>query len=257
MGEVGKEIHHTLSPSREDEEMMKSVIVLQHVEHEGLGILDGLLKRRGLVTEYVRLYLEEEVPEAVTGYSALIVLGGPMGFYEETLYPFLRDEVIFIRQAMKEGLPTLGICLGAQLIAKAAGATISSGKKKEIGWYPLRLTDEGREDPLMRSLPDEVPVFQWHGDTFDIPEGAINLASSELFPNQAIRVGRSAYGLQFHLEVTEDMVREWIAVNRGELEGLNEYIDPEAILKETPHVLPALNSFGGLFFQRFLDLAHK
>lgn len=236
---------------------MKKVLVLQNVEHEGLGMLARLLKGRGLTPEHVRLYLGEEVPRTVDGYSAIIVLGGPMGVYEEDIYPFIRDEIVFIQQAMKECVPTLGICLGAQLIAKAAGATISSGKKKEIGWYPLRLTDEGREDPLMKCLPDPLPVFQWHGDTFDIPEGAINLASSELFPNQAIRVGRSAYGLQFHLEVTEDMVREWLEVNRGELEGLNEYIDPEAILKETPHVLPALNSFGSLFFQRFLDLAHK
>jgi GMP synthase-like glutamine amidotransferase len=241
--------------------MMKKVLILQHVEHEGLGIIDGLLKRRWFVTayvlEYVRLYRGEEIPRSVDGYSAIIVLGGPMGVYEEDIYPFIRDEIVFIQQAMKECVPTIGICLGAQLIAKAAGATISSGKKKEIGWYLLRLTDEGREDPLMKCLPDPLPVFQWHGDTFDIPDGAINLASSELFPNQAIRVGRSAYGLQFHLEVTEDMVREWIAVNRAELEGVNEYIDPEAILKETPHVLPALDSFGGLFFQRFLDLAHK
>ena len=109
----------------------------------------------------------------------------------------------------------------------------------------------------MKCLPDPLPVFQWHGDTFDIPDGAINLASSELFPNQAIRVGRSAYGLQFHLEVTENMVREWIAVNRGELEGVNEYIDPEAILKETPPSLPTLNSFGEALFSRFLDLARK
>jgi GMP synthase (glutamine-hydrolysing) len=236
---------------------MKKVLVLQHVEHEGLGMLDRLLKGRGLTPEYVRLYLGEEVPRTVDGYSAIIVLGGPMGVYEEDIYTFLREEIVFIQQAMKEGVPTLGICLGAQLIAKAAGGTIRAGQRKEIGWYPIRLTGEGREDPLIKSLPDELPVFQWHGDTFDIPEGAINLASSELFPNQAIRVGRSAYGLQFHLEVTEDMVREWIAVNRGELEDLNEYIDPEAILKETSHVLPALNRFGALFFQRFLDLAHK
>jgi len=236
---------------------MKRVIVLQHVEHEGLGILEGLLKGRGLVAEYVRLYLGEEVPEGVDDYSALIVLGGPMGLYEESRYPFLRDEVRLIRQAMKESLPTLGICLGAQLIAKAAGAVISSGKKKEIGWYPLRLTDEGRNDPLMGSLPDELPVFQWHGDTFDIPDGAARLASSELFSNQAIRVGEFAYALQFHLEVTEGMVKEWIAVNRSELEGVSDYIDPEAIVEESRHALPTLNNFGELFFQRFLDLAHK
>ncbi|MFQ5329318.1 MAG: type 1 glutamine amidotransferase [Thermodesulfobacteriota bacterium] len=236
---------------------MKRVIVLQHVEHEGLGILDGLLKGRGFVTEFVRLYLGEKVPETVTGYSALIVLGGPMGLYEEDSYPFLREEVIFIQKAMKEALPTLGICLGAQLIAKAAGAAISSGKKKEIGWYSLGLTDEGREDHLMKSLPHELNVFQWHGDTFDIPDGTTNLASSALFTNQAIRAGRNAYGLQFHLEVTEDMVREWIAVNRGELEGVTHYIDPEAILKDTPYALPLLNQFGEALFSRFLDLACK
>ncbi len=236
--------------------MVKNVLVLQHVEHEGLGIIDGILKGRGLGTEYIK-YFRGEVPKTFNGYSALIVLGGPMGVYEEDCYPFLRKEISFIQEAIEEGVPIIGICLGAQLIAKAGGATVRAGQKKEIGWYPVRLREEGREDPLMKTMPDELPVFQWHGDTFNIPCGAVNLASSELFPSQAFRIGSNVYGLQFHLEVTGDMVRKWITVNRGELESVKDYIDPEAILVETPHALPTLNSFGEIFFQRFLDLAHK
>ena len=113
-------------------------------------------------------------------------------------------------------MPALGVCLGAQLIAKAAGAEITAGEEKEIGWHPLTLTEEGKKDRLLTGLPDTFPVFQWHGETFDIPRGAVCLAGSERYSNQAFRLGEKVYGLQFHLETTQPMIIDWLDLYREE-----------------------------------------
>jgi len=237
--------------------MKKRVLIIQQAAHEGPGVFAPLLKESNLAADFCRPYRGEPVPDSVDGYGALIVLGGPMGLDEQERYPFLGKEIALIQQAIAEGVPLLGICLGAQLIARAAGATISKGPEKEVGWYPLRLTDAGRGDPLLAGMEEEFTVFQWHGDTFDIPDGADNLAASPLFPHQAIRVGRHAYGLQFHLEVTEEMVGEWLEVNGKELASLKGVIDGDAIATETSRAIGALNRRGKLFFSRFLDLIKK
>lgn len=226
---------------------MRRVLIIQHVDHEGPGTIRGAL--RGFEVDILKVY-RERVPRSLDGYSALVVLGGPMGVYEEDRHPFLSDEMRLIEHAVKRGIPTLGVCLGSQLIARAAGARVYKGKAKEIGWYDISLTPEGKRDPLLLGLPSTLEVFQWHGDTFDIPTGGVCLASSALFANQAVRVG-SAYGFQFHLEVTADMVSEWIEVNREELEPLKGKIDPGAIAAKTPAKLPALHAAGGAVLARF------
>jgi len=133
-----------------------------------------------------------------------------MNVYEEDRYPFLRDEDLFMKEAIQRGKAVLGICLGAQLIAKALGARVFKAPVKEIGWYDVSLTKMGSQDPLLSDLPKTFPVFQWHGDTFEIPNGAKLIATSSPISHQAFRYGEKVYGLQFHLEVTEAMIREWM-----------------------------------------------
>ena len=146
---------------------------------------------------------------SVKSLSGLIVMGGPMGVYEEDRYPFLKPERDYIAKVVDAGKPVLGICLGSQLIAHALGARVYPNKKKEIGWYRVHLTSEGEKDPLMKGA--NAPwVFQWHGDTFDLPKGARRLASSTLCKNQAFRFGQNVYGLQYHLEVNKAMILDWL-----------------------------------------------
>jgi GMP synthase-like glutamine amidotransferase len=154
--------------------------------------------------------------QLLDGVAGVVILGGPMNVYEEDNYPFLALEDAFIKMVLREKIPFLGICLGAQLLAKACGAKVTKSDYKEIGWFEVDLTPEGKQDGLFRGLPHTIPVFQWHEDTFAVPDGGILLGTSALCRNQAFRVGDSAYGLQFHTEVTPDMVKAW-----AEKEGPN------------------------------------
>ena len=233
---------------------MKKVLVIQHVRSEGLGTIGPELKKAGIGADFIKVFDNEDIPEKAGGYSALIVMGGPMGVYEEEAHPFIKDELNLIRNTLKEDLPVLGVCLGSQMLAKAAGAQVFKGKTKEIGWYNTALTEEGLKDRLFIGFPSEFTVFQWHGDTFGIPENSVNLATSRLFKNQVIRVGKRAYGLQFHLEVTEEMIRDWIRVNGEELKAVKDYIDPEAIIRETPSRITELKRFASALVSRFLRM---
>jgi GMP synthase (glutamine-hydrolysing) len=155
-------------------------------------------------------YSGDPLPE-VQDVSALIVLGGAMGANDDLLHPFLYDLKIFIRQVVSAGIPYLGICLGGQLLAAALGARVVSGRWGELGSLSVALTAEGRGDVLFEGLPTELGTFQWHNDSFDIPAGGILLASSPACPHQAFRIGASAWGTQFHPEVTEQIIRDWCA----------------------------------------------
>ncbi|MBI5642043.1 MAG: gamma-glutamyl-gamma-aminobutyrate hydrolase family protein [Deltaproteobacteria bacterium] len=230
---------------------MSRILVIQHVAHEGLGTIAPFLNEFDI--DFLKVYEAGKINAAPEGYSALVVMGGPMGVYEEDKYPFIKDELRLIEAALKEGVPVLGICLGAQLLARAAGAEVYKGKAKEIGWYKVRLSEEGLQDRLLLGLPEEFTVFQWHGDTFDIPKNGVCLASSDLFLNQIIKVGKNAYGFQFHLEVTEKMIAEWIEINTDELKALKE-IDATKIIKETPENIQSLRMLGNSVFGKFRRL---
>lgn len=220
-----------------------AVLVLQHAESEHLGTFD-------IECEYVRLFSGALVPQNLSEYNALVILGGPMNVYEEDKYPYLKSEDLLIKEALKNGLPTLGICLGSQLIAKAGGAKVYGGQEKEIGWYNAGLTEEGRKDKIFSMFEDSFTVFQWHGDTFDLPEGAVLLAKNDLY-NQAFRLG-NAYALQFHIEVTERMISEWIEDYREELQSLKGTIDPEKIIEDTEKNISALNQCAEEFISRWI-----
>ncbi|HEV2968868.1 MAG TPA: gamma-glutamyl-gamma-aminobutyrate hydrolase family protein [Pirellulales bacterium] len=234
---------------------MKPVLALRHVAHEGLGTIEDVLRREQLVFSVVDLFhesLRTFNPEQLAG---LIVMGGPMNVDETDRYPFLADEVKWIRQSVDAGLPVLGVCLGSQLLSKALGSRVYPNRVKEIGWYEIGLTDAARSDQLFGDCRPTETVFQWHGDTFDLPDGAVRLAHSEQCENQAFRFGRVAYGLQFHLEVTPEIIASWLGEpgNCGELDGL-DYIDPEAIRRQTPDRIGPLKSLGDGILGRFAAL---
>ena len=209
------------------EPMKRPILVLQQVAHEGLGRLYANFRRAGAAEAVVPCYLEgARVPGELSDYSAMVVLGGPMSALDAEDDPVLAAQLALCTRAIERDFPTLGICLGAQLLARAAGARVFKGHTPEIGWDRVHLSLESQEDPLFAGLPNPLPVFQWHGDGFDLPAGAVHLASSPLFPHQAFRIGGNVYGLQFHLEVEGPMVKEWAAVNAGELERLKGIVEP-------------------------------
>ena len=187
---------------------MKSLII-KHVDIEGPGLIEYFLNQKRIPYQVLCLDSDARLPK-LEGFTHVVILGGPMNVYEEDHYPFLREEDLFIKEAIQRGKFVLGICLGAQLIAKALGAKVFKASLKEIGWYDILLTMIGSKDPLFSNLPKMFPVFQWHGDTFEIPKGGKLIATSTSVPHQAFRYGDNAYGLQFHLEVTEKMIKEWM-----------------------------------------------
>jgi GMP synthase (glutamine-hydrolysing) len=183
-------------------------------------------------------------------------MGGPMGVYEQARYPFLSTEIALLKDAVAAGLPVLGVCLGAQLLAAALGAKVAKNPQKEIGWHPLMREPGADGDPLFAAFGQTETVFQWHGDAFALPKGAVRLASSPLCPQQAFRFGRSAYGLQFHVEVTETMVRAWLQQrdNRAELATLKGAIDPTAIRNQTGQHINRLAALSHAVAQAFSAL---
>jgi GMP synthase (glutamine-hydrolysing) len=228
-------------------------LVLQHVAVEGPGTLALYLEARGWKLETVALYAGARLPEDARGYQAVIVMGGPMSVYDEAEYPFLRDEQHFLRRAMAQDVPLLGICLGSQLLAKALGAQVYRNAQKEIGWYTVDLTPAGAADPLFAGLASPVPVFQWHGDAFDLPVGAILLASSSLCAHQAFRYGDRVYGLLFHLELTPAIIHTWIETFQDELLSLRGTIDSARIVAELPRRFAAYQQAGTRVFANLVE----
>jgi GMP synthase (glutamine-hydrolysing) len=195
--------------------MDRKIVIVQHTGEEGPGTIDQFFLAHGWSVDIVDLGRGDRLPDTFDEISAVVSLGGPMNVYEEGLHPFLKDEDRFITRLMIEEIPFLGICLGAQLLAKACGATVFKAPAQEIGWGNVMVTGQGRKDRLFVDLPDKLRVFQWHGDTFRIPEGGALLVEGESCPNQAFKVGSNAYGLQFHIEVTLEMVKRWMEGERG------------------------------------------
>jgi len=183
------------------------VLVLQHIACEPPGVYEDVLRERGAEIHRVELDEGEPVP-AWEGFDAIVAMGGPMSVNDEADHPWLREEKQLIAEAVRADTPYWGACLGVQLLAASLGARVYAGPVPEVGLLPVTLTDEGCADPVMGSLPRSVVTLQWHGDTFDLPDGAVLLASSPVYPAQAFSY-RNAYGVQFHLEVSRAMAEEW------------------------------------------------
>ena len=184
-------------------------------------IADFLLQEK-IPFSLIELEAGGVLPDDLTDLLAVVSLGGPMNVYEVDKYPFLRAEDQFIKKIIKTEIPFLGVCLGAQLLAKAAGAKVYKAQQEEIGWFDVAITAEGARDQLFAGLPARLEVFQWHGDTFDLPSWAQLLAHGRAVKNQAFRVGPVAYGLQFHLEVNESIIQSWFKEPENYLTHLNK-----------------------------------
>jgi GMP synthase (glutamine-hydrolysing) len=187
------------------------ILVLQHIACEHPGVFSDVMRERDVEQVPVELDEGEPLPDW-REFDAVLAMGGPMGATDDADHPWLGSEKRLVRDAVEGGKPFLGVCLGVQLLASALGARVYSAEQAEVGLLPVELTDEGRADPLFAGLDDRLVSLQWHGDTFDLPDGAVHLASSPEVANQAFRSGERAYGVQFHLEVTPEQAREWAEV---------------------------------------------
>ena len=229
------------------------VVIFQHVPFEGPGIIADMLEGRGVPFVIIHGYEGDTIPHTPAGFSGIISMGGPMSANDDL--PYLIKETSFLAQAVERDLPVMGICLGAQLLAASVGGKVYPGSEVEVGWGEVSLTEEGIKDPVFAAVQDPLPVLHWHMETFDLPDDSILLASSEKYVNQAFRLRKNAYGLQFHLEATDEMVKEWIDED-GEAE--NSIIpDPECILSETPAYLNRIQLNAALVFGHFLDMLLK
>lgn len=188
------------------------ILFIKHAKTEGPGTLGYFFGETDWKTKTVELWNKEALPR-IDDCEAIISLGGPMNVYETKKYPFLNKEEEFLAKALKKNIPILGICLGAQLLAKASGAKVARAESKEIGWYEVNLTKEGKIDPMFKNMNQNLEVFQWHEDSFDVPKQAELLATSNTVKNQAIRVGPCAWGLQYHPEMTVEMIGCWFGNN--------------------------------------------
>jgi GMP synthase (glutamine-hydrolysing) len=198
---------------------MSRIIVLQHHRAEGIGVIGEALSTAAHAWQYVKAFDGQPVPKDLKGAGGLIVMGGPMGVYEQDRYPWLTDEIRLIESAIKDGKPVLGICLGSQLIAAALGAKVVKGTDPELGWYRVTLDANAAEDRIFSGMPREFTPCHWHGDIFDLPAGAVHLASSEKTPNQAFRYGDSTWAVLFHLEITPEIVAKWVESFNNQLHG--------------------------------------
>ena len=228
------------------------MLVLQHIAIETPGLIADALAQAQLTPQIIHSFAGEPVPANLDGADALLLMGGPMGVYDHPQFPFLKQEMRLIEAALRAEKPILGICLGSQLLAAALGAPVTKGKQKEIGWHPVRLTTEALQDPLWQGTVPSFTALHWHGDVFELPSGAVGLASSNLTPHQAFRYGRNAYGFLFHMELTEPMLRAWVAAFADELRA--SHLDGAQILAQSATHLPALHQIARPSFSRWVSL---
>jgi GMP synthase (glutamine-hydrolysing) len=235
---------------------MRKIMIFQHVGHEPLGTLNPMLKAAGFRIRYVNFGRDPMSEPDLEGYSGLIVLGGPMGVYEAPKFPHLKYEMKKIEEALKRGIPVLGICLGAQLVASVLGAQVRKNKQWELGWYKVGLTEHGQKDPLFGSYGESESVFQLHQDHFDPPKTATHLAFSELAEGQAFRYGEKVYGLQFHLEADQPMIRRWLAreENQKLMRESGGLFTPSRLEADTQSCIERSLQLSSATFSKFIEL---
>ena len=229
------------------------VLVLQHIACEPPGVFEDVLRGGGAALHRVELDEGEALPD-LREFDAIVAMGGPMSVNEEDALPWLADEKRAIGEAVRSGQPYWGVCLGVQLLAASLGARVYPGPHPEVGLLPVSMTGEARSDPVFADAPHELVTLQWHGDTFDLPDGAVRLASSPAYANQAFRFER-AYGVQFHLEVSTDMAREWAEVPKYvvSLERTLGTDGAPAFLAAIEEKADGMREAGRVLFERWLD----
>jgi GMP synthase (glutamine-hydrolysing) len=230
-----------------------SWIVLRHTPAEGLGLLANALRDYGVHNRYLDVPRGDPLPKDVRTVGGVIVLGGPMGAYETDRHPFLAAESAFVEKAIAAGRPVLGVCLGAQLIAQVLGARVFPGEHREVGWAPVDLTEDGRDDPLFAGLGDTLTVFHLHGDTYELPPDATNLARTPLYEQQAFRWGDTVYGFQFHLEFTEPMIQRLATEPQSQQYFAAAGVDPKQLVAETGARVAQLSETATEVFRRYFQ----
>ena len=232
---------------------LTNCLVIQHVEAEPPWAIGTALARAGIRADVRRLFVGEPLPSDPASYNGVVVMGGPMSACSDAGFATRRAEIALLGHALAGALPTLGVCLGAQLLAYAAGGTVYPGADgPEIGWSMVDLSPARANDTLLAGLPARLNVLHWHGDTFDLPLGAQHLARSDRYANQAFRVGGAAWGLQFHLEVTPKAVDGFLHAFAADATSVPG--GPEAIRHAGLAALTALAPWRDLVFDRFAAL---
>jgi GMP synthase (glutamine-hydrolysing) len=230
---------------------VREVVAIRHVAFEHLGAIAPLLTGRGLRIRYLDAGVSDLDSLDPLTPDLLVVLGGPIGAYEEDNYPYITQELRIIEHRLAAQRPLLGICLGAQLMARALGARVYPGKAKEIGWGPLRLTEEGQASCLAGLAACDYQVLHWHGDTFDLPQGARRLASTIITENQAFSHGGRALGLQFHLELDPNEIERWLLGHAHEIAATPD-VTPAGLRAATVRHGPALAKAASACMGRWL-----
>jgi GMP synthase (glutamine-hydrolysing) len=229
------------------------VLVLQHIACEPPGVFEDVLHERGVELHRVELDQGEPLPDW-REFDAIVAMGGPMSVNDDATLPWLTEEKHAIGEAVRAGTPFWGVCLGVQLLAASLGARVYPGPEPEVGLLPVELTHDGRADPVFAGLESDLATLQWHGDTFELPEGAVRLARSPVYENQAFRFQR-AYGVQFHLEVSAEMAREWSDVPEyvASLERTLGTAGAPAFLAAIEEGADEMRAAGRVLFERWLD----
>ena len=228
-------------------------LILQHIACEPPGVFEDVLSERGAELHRVELDEGEPLPDWHE-FDAIIAMGGPMSATDDAALPWLAAEKTLIGEAVRSGIPFWGVCLGVQLLAASLGARVYPGPEPEVGLLPVTITPEARNDPVFADAPTDLVTLQWHGDTFDLPTGAVRLASSPAYANQAFRVER-AYGLQFHLEVSGEMAREWAEVPEyvSSLERTLGSAGAPTLLAAIEERADEMRTAGRALFERWLE----
>lgn len=235
-----------------------NVLVLQHIACEPPGVYEDVLRERGYALHRVELDEGEPLPDW-REFDAILAMGGPMSVNDDAELPWLTVEKRTIEEAVRSGLPYFGACLGVQLLAASLGAKVYPGPTPEVGILPVRLTEAAQGDPVFEGLPEEFLTLQWHGDTFDLPDGAVALAGSPAYANQAFRWGERAYGVQFHLEIDSELAHEWAAVP-SYAEYLDRVLGPGSLprlIDELETSAPDMRARARGIFERWLDRAER
>ena len=232
---------------------MPSCLVIQHVEPESAFAIETALTAAGVTVDTRRAFAGDAVPAGADGMDGLVVMGGPMSAASDRGFPSRPAELALLADAVQAGVPTFGVCLGAQLLAAAGGGAVRPGHGgPEIGWGPVTLAAGRGDDPLFGGLPEQLTVLHWHGETFDLPPGAVHLAGNDRYANQAFRLGPAAWGVQFHLEVTAEAVGGFLAAFGADAEGVDG--GARRIAQATPGALGELGAARDLVLGRFAAL---
>jgi len=230
----------------------KVVNVIRHLAFEDLGSFTAVLQAKNIEINYIEAGYDDLGQIDALSDELLVILGGPISVNDGEMFPFIETELALLRQRIAADKPTLGICLGAQLIAAALGASVYSGEAREIGWYPLNLSEAGKNSALRYLDAAHCSMLHWHGETFDLPDGAVLLASSERYENQAFNYGENVLALQFHPEITQRSMEKWFIGHIGEIMQ-TEGVSVAQLRKDSQQFANQLEMQGELFFNSWFN----